>query len=166
MSALSRRAFLRASAAAAIGSTLAPSVRAQSSARLEMVWWGESEAVGIQKWIDDTLARFSAETGISVARTLVDIDDVVDGFTAAAESGKVPDVQFFWNGIFHMQSVWRGFLLPLNGLVSRSVLERSGATRHSLFDGKQYRVGFYRLGHGVVYNKRLFDRAGLDADRP
>jgi multiple sugar transport system substrate-binding protein len=75
-------------------------------------------------------------------------------------------VQFFWNGIFHMQSVWRGFLLPLNGLVSRSVLERSGATRHSLFNGKQYRVGFYRLGHGVTYNKRLFEKAGLDADRP
>ena len=50
----SRRAFLRAGAAVATGAALAPRVRAQSGAHLDMVWWGESEAVGIQKWIDDT----------------------------------------------------------------------------------------------------------------
>jgi raffinose/stachyose/melibiose transport system substrate-binding protein len=170
---MSRRALLKT---AAIGGTaLAASWTshatraawaAQTVPRLKMVWWGESEAVGIQWWIADTLARFSAQTGVVVEPTLVDIDDVVDGFTSAAEAGSVPDIQFFWNGIFHMQSVWRGFLLPLNGLVSRSVLERSGATHHSLFEGKQYRAGFYRLGFGVAYNKRVFDRAGLDADSP
>lgn len=166
----SRRRFLRSlGAGAALAATASAGIRpafAQPSPVLDMVWWGESEAVGIHWWIEDTLARFTAETGIGVQPTLVDIDDVVDGFVRAAESGNVPDVQFFWNGIFHMQSVWRGYVLPLDGLVERSVLKRSGATQHSIFEGRQYRVGYYSLGFGFTYNKGLFDRAGLDADNP
>jgi ABC-type glycerol-3-phosphate transport system substrate-binding protein len=154
-------ALLSRTGAHAASSRIAPTSRP-----LSIVWWGETEAVGIKRWIDDTLYRFEAETGVTSEAELVDLDDVVDSFTIAAESGQVPDVQFFWNGYYHMQSVWRGFLRPLNGLVSRSVLQRSGATRHSQFDGKQYRVGFYRLGFGITYNKVLFDKARLDADNP
>ena len=134
---------------------------------LSVVWWGEQEAPGVQRWVDDTLARFQAETGVQLLARLEDSAEVAEGFTRAATAGQdVPDVQFFWNGIFLMESVWRGLLLPLNGLVSHNVLKRSGATSHSVFDGKQYRVGFYTLGFGMAYNKRLLDRAGLDADQP
>src|SRR5262245_26857156 len=99
---LSRRSLLRGAAVAG-GTALAghpvpwqpqPLAAAQTSPRLSMVWWGESEAVGIQAWINDTLAQFTAQTGIPVDSQLVEIDDVVDGFTRAAEAGAVPDVQF------------------------------------------------------------------------
>jgi ABC-type glycerol-3-phosphate transport system substrate-binding protein len=167
-----RRSLLRSVAAvgglagAAVLVKAVKPVLARQTPPLRMVWWGETEAFGIQAWVQDTLANFQAETGITVVPTLVDIDDVVDGFTRAAESGDVPDVQVLWNGIFHMQSVWKGYLMPLDGLVSRSVLKRSGATRHSNFEGKQYRVGFYSLAPGFTYNKALLDRVGLDADNP
>jgi ABC-type glycerol-3-phosphate transport system substrate-binding protein len=65
-----------------------------------------------------------------------------------------------------MENDWRGYVEPLNGLVSSRDLERSGATALSVFDGKQYRAGFYQEGFGLAYNKTLFDRAGLDADDP
>src|SRR5581483_9589468 len=91
---------------------------------------------------------------------------VVDEFTAAAAAGDPPDIQYLWNGSYHMENVWRGYLRPLNGIVSRTVLQRSGASRLSTFEGRQYRAGFYIDGFGVAYNKAQFDRAGLDADNP
>jgi len=134
---------------------------------LNVVWWGEEEAPGLQRWVDDTLAKFRAETGVELISRLEESEEVAEGFTEAATAGRdVPDVQFFWNGIFLMENVWRGLLRPLNGLVSHSVLKRSGATSHSVFDGKQYRVGFYSLGFGMAYNKRLLDRAGLNPEQP
>jgi multiple sugar transport system substrate-binding protein len=134
---------------------------------LDLQWWGEQESPGIQRWIDDTMARFTAETGVPITHRLLDNDELAEGFTQANEAGSpVPDVQFLWNGIFLMQAVWRGFVRPLNGTIPPSILKRSGATSHSVFEGNQYRVGFYTLGFGFAYNKPLLDRAGLDADNP
>jgi ABC-type glycerol-3-phosphate transport system substrate-binding protein len=78
----------------------------------------------------------------------------------------VPDVQFFFNGIYHMENVWLGYIDPLNDLVSQQVLDDSGATQLSVFEGQQYRVGFYSIGFGVAYNKDLFQKAGLDPESP
>jgi ABC-type glycerol-3-phosphate transport system substrate-binding protein len=133
---------------------------------LRMSWWGEEEALGLSRWIEDTVARFEADTGVHIDVTPIRTEDVVAQFTAAAEAGDPPDIQYFWNGIYHMENVWRGYVEPLNGLVSRSVLARSGATPLSTFDGKQYRAGFSAEGWGLAYNKLLFDQAGLDADDP
>jgi len=131
-----------------------------------MWWWGEQEAVHIQKWITSTLAAFSQQTGYAVTPTLLDTDKVISQFTAAAPTGAVPDVQFFWNGIYHMESVWKGYVEPLTSLIAGDVLERSGATQLSVFQGKYYRIGFYAIGIGMAYNKDLFDRAQLNADDP
>ncbi len=170
MQPLTRRGLLRA--AVATGGLLvwshAHAARARQPGRpLELAWWGEDEAPGLRRWMDDTVARFTVETGIPVSSSLLASEDVAEGFSRLAETGApVPDVQFQWNGIFVMQNVWRNFLLPLNGLVSHSILKRSGATGHSVFEGKQFRAGFYSFGFGVAYNKRLLERAGLNADDP
>jgi ABC-type glycerol-3-phosphate transport system substrate-binding protein len=168
---LTRRALFTRAAPLAALATLARSTplarAAQLTSPLKVVWWGEQEAPGIQRWMDDTLARFTSETGVAIQSRLEDSEEVAEGFASAAAAGSdLADVQFFWNGIFLMDSVWRGFLLPLNGLISHSVLKRSGPTSHSMFEGKQYRVGFYTHGFGMAYNKRLLDRAGLNADAP
>jgi raffinose/stachyose/melibiose transport system substrate-binding protein len=138
----------------------------QAGGNLKMWWWGEQEAVGIQKWIEDTLVKFKAETGIDIESTLLDTDAVVPQFTTAAASGEVPDVQFFWNGTYFMDSVWLGYVQALNGLVADDVLKKAGATKFSHYEGKQYRVGFYSIGLGVQYNKEMFDKAGLNPDAP
>jgi ABC-type glycerol-3-phosphate transport system substrate-binding protein len=134
--------------------------------KLSMWWWGDQEAVGIKAWVDDTLSKFSAQEGYTVDPLLMDTNNVIPQFTNAAAAGKPPDVQFLFNGIYHMENVWLGYLAPLDGLVSPDVLAKSGETVLSHFDGKQYRVGFYIVGFGLLYNKDLFDKAGLDADSP
>jgi ABC-type glycerol-3-phosphate transport system substrate-binding protein len=133
---------------------------------IKMWWWGEQEAVGIQKWMDETVAGFKRENGGSVDPTLMDTDQVIPQFTEAAAAGNVPDVQFLFNGIYHMENVWLGYVSPLNDLVSQDVLENSGATQLSVYEGQQYRVGFYSVGFGLAYTKNLFEAAGLDPDSP
>lgn len=164
---LSRRRLLvgagQMATLAALGRARSAFAATQPASPLKVVWWGEHEAPGVQRWVDDTLARFQAETGVEISARMEDDDEVAAGLTTVTD---VPDVQFFWNGLFVMETVWNNLLLPLNGLLSHSVLKRSGSTSHSVFEGKQYRVGFYTHGFGIAYNKELLDRAGLDADRP
>ena len=133
---------------------------------MDLWWWGEQEAVGLKKWVEETNAKFTAEVGPSVKSNLLDTGQVISQFANAAAAGKPPDVQFLWNGIYHMENAWLGYLEPLDGVVSDEVLKRSGATALSTFEGKQYRVGWYAIGMGMAYNKNLFEKAGLDADSP
>ena len=83
-----------------------------------MWWWGEQEAVGIQNWMDDTIASSRPRTH-RIDPTLMDTANVVPQFTEAAAAGKPPDVQFLFNGIYHMENVWLGYLDPLDDLVAQ-----------------------------------------------
>ena len=44
---------------------------------------------------------------------LQDTAVVISQFQTAAAAGQPPDIQFLWNGIYHMESVWLGYLQPL-----------------------------------------------------
>ena len=148
----------------------APARRGETAAsgggNISMWWWGEQEAIGIQKWVDSTLAQFKEQTGITVDPLLMDTSAVIPQFTEAAAAGKPPDTQFLFNGIYHMENVWLGYIQALNGLIPDETLSQSGATVLSIYQGKQYRVGWYIVGFGIEYDKQAFDNAGLDADNP
>ena len=144
----------------------APASARSNAANIKMWWWGQQEAVGIQSWMDDTIKKFKTQTGASVSPTLMDTAQVIPQFTKAAAAGNVPDVQFLFNGIYHMENVWLNYLKPLEGLVSPATIKSGGGTKLSQYAGKNYRTGFYALAFGVQYNKEHFDKAGLNADSP
>ena len=159
--ALARALAVADGAHAAVGSSAA-----QRASTLKMWWWGQQEAVGIQRWMTDTLKKFQQRNGVKVAATLMDTSNVIPQFTNAAAAGHPPDVQFLFNGIYHMENVWLGYVNELNSLLPASVLKSSGATKLSVYKGKQYRVGFYAVGFGIAYNKSHFRKAGLDPNNP
>ncbi len=164
---LSRRRFL-ANAAAGTGglalSGLMPSLAARAAdTTLEMWWWGEQELPGLQAFLDESVAGYKDAT---VNTMLQDTAVVISQFQTAAAAGKAPDIQYLWNGIYHMESVWLGYLRGLNGLVDPKVIEASNPTLLSRFGGDVYRVGWYPIPMLWYYNKELFDKAGLDADAP
>ncbi|HZP82192.1 MAG TPA: extracellular solute-binding protein [Chthonomonadaceae bacterium] len=172
---LSRREFLKAAGLGLAAAPLLAGCRRSSSGgqgtaapgkEMTLWWWGEQEAAGMTRWMDAMRAEFEKETGVHITPTLMDTDQVVSQFTTAAAAGNVPDVQFLYNGIYHMENVWLGYIAPLNGLVSDAVLQKSGATPLSVFEGKQYRLGAYNIGFGIAYNKEQFSKAGLNADDP
>ena len=166
---MNRRRLLKmagGAAAAGLAFGAAPASARTSAGDIKMWWWGEQEAVGIKAWMDDTIKKFKAQTGSSVSPTLMDTAQVIPQFTKAASAGAVPDVQFLFNGIYHMENAWLGYLKPLNGLVSAATIKQGGGTTMSNYQGKTYRTGFYSLAFGVQYNKDHFDKAGLNADSP
>ncbi len=153
--------------AAATSEAAAPSSTATTiGGKADMWWWGETEAVGIQQWVDDTISMFKDQLGGEIDPTLVDTDAVIPGFTEAAAAGQPADVQFLFNGIYHMENVWLGYLDPLDGLISAETVSEGGGTPLSMYEGKTYRTGFYAIGFGVMYNKELFTQAGLDPEAP
>ena len=163
----SRRKFLERSAslgAGAVLSSLAPSLSARADTpTLNMWWWGEQELPGLQAFVDDSVKNYSAAT---VKTMLQDTAVVISQFQTAAAAGKAPDIQYLWNGIYHMESVWLGYLKPLNGLVRDDILTASKPTLLSHFGGNIYRLGWYPLPMIWCYNKDLFEKAGLDPDNP
>ena len=166
---MNRRRLLKmagGAAAAGLAFGAAPAWAKPSANDIKMWWWGEQEAVGIKVWMDDTIKKFKAQTGSNVSATLMDTAQVIPQFTKAASAGAVPDVQFLFNGIYHMENAWLGYLKPLNGLVSAATIKQGGGTSMSTYKGKSYRTGFYSLAFGVQYNKEHFDKAGLNADSP
>jgi len=135
---------------------------ARAATELNMWWWGEQELPGLKAVVDDAVKSYTAAT---VKPMLQDTAVVISQFQTAAAAGESPDIQFLWNGIYHMESVWLGYLQPLNGLVKDEVIKASSPTLLSNFGGKTYRVGWYALPMIWIYNKDLYDKAGLDADK-
>lgn len=163
---LSRRHMLKTGAAlgagAAFGGLSSFAARA-AGPELNMWWWGEQELPGLQAFVDESVKNYTAAT---VKPMLQDTAVVISQFQTAAAAGEAPDIQYLWNGIYHMESVWLGYVKPLNGLVKDDVIASSNPTLLSRYGGNIYRLGWYPLPMVWIYNKDLYDKAGLDADNP
>jgi multiple sugar transport system substrate-binding protein len=164
---LSRRRVLQTSAGLGLGITMGgimPSLSAKADTpAMTMWWWGEQELPGLQAFVDDSVKNYTAAT---VKPMLQDTNVVISQFQTAAAAGKAPDIQYLWNGIYHMESVWLGYLRPLNGLVSDDVLNASLFTQLSRFDNNIYRLGWYPQPMLWIYNKDVFEKAKLDPENP
>ena len=66
-----------------------------------MWWWGEQELPGLQAYVDDSVKSYTTAT---VKPMLQDTAVVISQFQTAAAAGQPPDIQFLWNGIYHMAS--------------------------------------------------------------
>lgn len=166
---LSRRDFLKVSAGLGLSLPFSQGLPAlarplrQDATNLTMWWWGEQELPGLQAFVDESVAAYA---DASVETMLQDTSVVISQFQTAAAANEAPDIQYLWNGIYHMESVWFGYLEPLNGLVSDDVLASSTPTSLSVYQNNTYRVGWYPIPMVWYYNKDLYDQAGLDADSP
>ena len=169
---LARREFLKLGgtglAALGLGSVLASCGGGGQGGgqELKMWWWGEQEAPGLKDWLSESISQYKKRSGNTITTTLQDTTDVVAGFQRASAAQNAPDVAFLWNGIYHMESVWQGYVEPLNELIPQDLLESSNATTLSNFEGKQYRLGWYAVPMLWVYNKQMFEKAGLDPESP
>lgn len=161
---ISRRDFVLTSALTAAAAALGgPSPAWAQDKSLDMWWWGEQELPGLQKFVDSSIAAYK---DAGVKSMLQDTAVVISQFQTAAAAGNAPDIQYLWNGIYHMESVWLGYVKALNGLVKDDIIKASNPTILSHFGGNIYRLGWYPLPMFWCYNKVLFEKAGLDPENP
>jgi raffinose/stachyose/melibiose transport system substrate-binding protein len=125
---------------------------------LEVWWWGEDEAPGLGAWLERACSAFgTAEVRLRLLRH----DEVLPGFPVAHEAGSAPDLHFFWNGIYLVEHVWRGFVAPLDGLMAPEELAAVGGGPQSVVGGKTYRAGWYVIPVLWVANRAVLARAGV-----
>lgn len=159
-----RRGLLKTSAFMGLaGAVGLPSRLLAQEAEMRMWWWGEQELPGLKQVLEDAVASFDAA---KVTTMLQDTAVVISQFQTAAAAKEAPDLQYFWNGIYLMESVWLGYVAAANGLVNDQVIADSQPTVLSNFGGNTYRVGWYPIPMVWYYNKDVFERAGLNADAP
>lgn len=142
---------------------------AEEQVTLRIWWWGETEAQGLEPWMVETIALFEEEyPNIKVEATLQSIEQVFAGFQAAVEAGDVPDIQFFFGGIWCLEQAFLGNVQPFSKFFTQEELDQLWpmAKLYTTYKGDVYGFPFYAIGMAGVYNKDLFSQAGLDPDNP
>lgn len=158
---------------------IAPQPAAQSDATGETAAVGETAAAtggSISFWmkkalvdasnqaIEARVAEFEQQTGIDVDLRILPYEDFRPQWSAAIESGNVPDVTFVGYqevGQFYSQDV----LMDVTDLVNE-IQAANGPMTEALvdaatFEGKMYGVPFWSESTILFYRKDLFEQAGL-----
>lgn len=141
----------------------------EGKVKLVIWWWGETEAQGLEPWMEETVPMFEKEyPNIEVEAVLQSIEQVFAGFQAAVEAGDVPDIQFFFGGIWCLEQAFLGNVQPFSKFFTQEELDHllPMAKLYTTYKGDIYGFPFYIIGMGGVYNKKLFVKAGLDPNNP
>jgi raffinose/stachyose/melibiose transport system substrate-binding protein len=134
-----------------------------------LVWyWGEQEAAGMKDFMETAVRQYKAKSQVDVTAVLQESDTLYTAFRTAAESGKGPDVQFFWGGTQALEDVWLGNVAALSDYIPQGWLDNVPVTsrRETYWNGKQWGLPFYQIGTAWAYNKKMFTDAGLDPESP
>ena len=85
--------------------------------KLVVWWWGEQEAPGAQKWLDETIAKYKeAHPNVTIETVLQSTDTLIPAFQSAAAAKQGPDIQYFWGGVWTLENAWNGALIPVDDL--------------------------------------------------
>jgi len=117
------------------------------------------------KEFNDTVGK---QLGITVnAVNQQDYTTVAQKLQAAAVAGKTPAVVLM--GVDQTPFVNDSILLPLDGYIKRDQVDmkdfQEGFLAESYFNSKCYSIPFLKSTAVMIYNKTMFDKAGLDGTK-
>ena len=112
---------------------------------MNISWWGDQEAPGAKKWLNDTMALYTkAHPNIKFTEVLQTTDGLVPAFAAAAAAKSGPDIQYFWGGIYAQQPGWDGSIVPISDYLSAEELSHyTNAQVEESFQGKIWTAPWY-----------------------
>ena len=133
----------------------------------ELTWWDTSDATNEAPAYDDLIAKFNEEyPDVKVKHETVPFDQTQNKFKTAAESGSgAPDIlraEVAWTPEFASL----GYLYALDGTAALENNFLETPLSSNVFDGKTYGVPQVTDTLGLMYNKSLFEKAGLDPEAP
>jgi raffinose/stachyose/melibiose transport system substrate-binding protein len=147
--------------------TKAPEQPPAEPVKLVIWWWGEQEAPGAQKFMDETIAMYQKEhPNVTIEAVLQSTDTLIPSFQSAAAAKEGPDIQYFWGGVWTLENAWSGAIIPLDDLIPADELKHYINNFERAYDGKQWGIGWYLSGNPMVFNPKLFEQAGLDPKNP
>lgn len=139
-----------------------------TSIEAELTWWDTSDPDNEAPAYDALIEKFNEEyPDITINHETVPFDQTQNKFKTAAESGSgAPDIlraEVAWTPEFASL----GYLYALDGtapLEDNSYAETPLSS--NVFDGSTYGVPQVTDTLGLMYNKALFEKAGLDPEAP
>lgn len=168
MSKLTRRRFLTSTAGAAGGLALASAFSTRAFAqdrRIRHFWWGNPER---DKRTFAVIEIFNKKNpGIVVEGETLGFNDYFTKLTTQIAGGNMPDVIQMGYGVM-LEYVDKGTLKPLDEAVAAGKIDISKIDPSGIAAGT-FRDKFYGLTIGAnsmatLYNKRVFEEAGIETD--
>jgi multiple sugar transport system substrate-binding protein len=147
--------------------TAATAVSAAEPVKLVMWWWGEQEAPGAQKWLDETVAKYqAANPDVTIETVLQSTDTLIPAFQSAAAAKEGPDIEYVWGGVWTLEFTWVDALVPIDDLIPAEERAHYINNFERSYDGKIWGASWYLSGNPFVFNPELYQKAGLDPQNP
>lgn len=133
----------------------------------ELTWWDTSDATNEAPAYDELIEKFNEEyPDITITHETVPFDQTQNKFKTAAESGSgAPDIlraEVAWTPEFASL----GYLYALDGTAALENNFLETPLSSNVYEGKTYGVPQVTDTLGLMYNKALFEKAGLDPEAP
>ena len=133
---------------------------------LEVMWWGGQEVKGMAEWLDESIAMYEEEHPNTIITNNEQLIDTLDtAIMGAMEADKGPDIITPWSGYRTLTYIFTDDLVPLNGLVPQEAIDANLEQGAHAFEGTTYALTTYTMTPTFVWNKELFEEAGLDPDK-
>ncbi len=153
-------------AAIALGAAVLPVTTNASAAgktNLNYWFWGEGDIPGMNKWMSQRIALYEkANPSVTVTLTPQSNDTLIPNFTLAASQKSGPDVGTQWATLPVLQPALAGAIVPISNYVAKSETAHWLDTAENTYLGKIYAMPLYVIGVPLVWNKKLFVKAGLN----
>ncbi|QOV38798.1 extracellular solute-binding protein [Streptomyces ferrugineus] len=139
----------------------------ESSGPVTITWWDTSNATNEAPTYQALVKEFeAANKDIKVKYVNVPFDQAQNKFDTAAGSKGAPDVlrsEVGWTPAFAK----KGFFLPLDGTEALAEQDKfkSNLIEQAKYEDKVYGVPFTTDTLALVYNKDLFEKAGVEAPK-
>ena len=135
---------------------------------IEIWWWGETEAPGSETWLEAAQAAYSEQhPNVSFTNNLLSTDALLPSYEAAGQAQEGPTIMYLWGGIYTMDAVWKGWIVPISDYVGMEEAAHFINNQEATWDGKIWSAAWYlQPSYPIVYNKEAFATAGLDPGAP
>ena len=149
------------------GSAKSPQAFPTGPVNLTMWWWGEQEAAGAKKWLNDTIALYNKKhPNVTIKTVLQTTDGLIPAFKAAAAAKKGPDLQYFWGGIWSLEDAWAGNTKAVSDYIPRSELKHYLNASEDTYGGKVWTAPLYvQPSFPVLYRKDVLKKNGVAVPR-
>lgn len=153
-------------AATGLGVAVIP-VTTQASAagktNINYWFWGESDIPGISKWMTQRIATYEkANPNVTITLVPQSNTTIISSFQLASQSKSGPDVDTQWATLPTLLPALQGDVTPISNYVSKSEMSHWLNTNENTIGNKVYAMPLYLIGVPLVWNKKLFAKAGLN----
>jgi raffinose/stachyose/melibiose transport system substrate-binding protein len=153
-------AVIALSACAPKGAT--PTAAANAPVDLTFWYWAESDAPGADAWMQESVAAYKQiKPNVTVNVVPQSTDTLISAFQSAVTAGSGPDIASQWATGPVLGFVWQDALVPVSDYVSQDEMKNWLNVDENKYNGKYWGAPQYLIGIGLMYNKDLFDQAGV-----